>query len=65
VSRPPGSRDYSDLRPRPPSRKIRIPDAVLAAMRIGPRKKDPKEHDEAESLLDTYLHAIGTVAPLT
>jgi uncharacterized protein (UPF0335 family) len=38
---------------------------VLAAMRIGPRKKDPKEHDEAESLLDTYLHAIGTVAPLT
>jgi len=28
------------------------------------RKKDPKERDEAESLLDTYLHAIGTAAPL-
>ena len=28
------------------------------------RKKDPKERDEAESLLDVYLHAIGTAAPL-
>ena len=28
------------------------------------RKKDPKERDEAGSLLDTYLHAIGTAAPL-
>ena len=28
------------------------------------RKKDPKERDEAEFLLDTYLHAIGTAAPL-
>ena len=28
------------------------------------RKKDPKERDEAVSLLDTYLHAIGTAAPL-
>ena len=28
------------------------------------RKKDLKERDEAESLLDTYLHAIGTAAPL-
>jgi uncharacterized protein (UPF0335 family) len=28
------------------------------------RKKDPKEQDEAASLLDVYLHAIGTAAPL-
>ena len=28
------------------------------------RKKDPKERDEAKSLLDVYLHAIGTAAPL-
>ncbi len=28
------------------------------------RKKDPKECDEADSLLDTYLHAIDTAPPL-
>ena len=28
------------------------------------RKKEPKERDEAESLLDVYLHANGTAAPL-
>ena len=28
------------------------------------RKKDSRERDEAESLLDVYLHAIGTAAPL-
>ena len=31
---------------------------------VGIRKKDPKERDKAESLLDVYLHAIGTAAPL-
>ena len=28
------------------------------------RKKDPKEQDEAASLLEVYLHAIGTAVPL-
>ncbi len=28
------------------------------------RKKDPKEQDEAASLLDVYLHAIDTAPPL-
>jgi uncharacterized protein (UPF0335 family) len=28
------------------------------------RKKDSKEQDEAATLLDVYLHAIGTAAPL-
>ena len=28
------------------------------------RTKDPKERDEAELLLDVYLHAIESAAPL-
>jgi len=28
------------------------------------RKQDQKQRDEKESLLDTYLHAIETAAPL-
>jgi uncharacterized protein (UPF0335 family) len=28
------------------------------------RKKDPKEQDEVASLLDVYLHAIETAAPM-
>ncbi len=28
------------------------------------RKQEPKERDEHESLLDTYLHAIATAEPM-